>query len=254
MMSFINKKNMKTNTFLCCLLLVAALSTASSVQAQTPAETNTEKIQTVGTGAVSSRISKKLNGKNYVLLMSNQQVSGLWVDGKEIPPADWDSYGTEVATLKLQLKKDQQRASVEQLRSLGDKKESLADREKSLKERNVSLTLRAQAERSRVLAEKQKDAAERSRERSDKDKISAEIDRNTAEGDRILLEGLMGDLVTDQIVPGKNALKSLAFEAAGMRVNGTLQSREVWGKYFKKYPGLSRPGAKYSFDGIVGKP
>jgi len=243
---------MKTTAILGGVLIVSMLALSSSLSAQSSAE----RIESSKSpqGKVSARISKQLDGRGFQLSLSGEKVMGLSIDGKVVDPSNWDTYASQIAELKAQLKKDEQRVKSEMVRSLAAQKESLAERDKSLKVKMQTLEVKSAVEQTQIKIEKEKKLAEEGLAKADAAKaiadagrVKAEAGRQAAEADRKLLDELITELVSDQIIGAKQELTSLQPESSGMRVNGKLQSEAISGKYVKKYPSLVRTGANYNF-------
>jgi len=243
---------MKTTTILSGVLILSMLALSSRLSAQS----STERIESGKSpqGKVSARISKQLDGKGFALTLSGEKVMGLSVDGKAVDPSNWDTYASQIGELKAQLKKDEQRVKSEMVRSLAAQKESLVERDRSLEVKLQTLEAKSAIEKTQIKIEKEKKLGEEGHAKADAAKtiadegrVKAEAGRQAAEADRKLLDELITELVSDQIISAKQELTSLQLESSGMRVNGKSQGEEISGKYVKKYPSLVRTGANYNF-------
>lgn len=243
---------MKTTTIFGGVLIVSMLTLSASLSAQS----SIEKIESSKSpqGKVSARISKQLDGRGFELSLSGEKVMALSVDGKVVDPSNWDIYASQIGELKAQLKKDEQRVRSEMVRSLVAQKESLVERDRSLKVKLQTKEAKSAIEKTQIKIEKEKKLAEEGLAKADAAKaiadagrVKAEADRQAAEADRKLLDELITELVSDQIISAKQELTSLQLESSGMRVNGKSQYEAISGKYLKKYPSLVRTGANYNF-------
>ena len=136
--------------------------------------------------------------------------------------------------------------------AIKDRKEATKDQEQAEKDKLQAEKDQVQAEKDRVWAaedreqaEKNKVEAEIEKVQSKKDEQQARIDAKHAEEDGKVMKKLIGELISQQIIPDEKSLHSLLFNDHELLVNGKPLPEEIFEKIKTKFS--LPPGCGISF-------
>lgn len=188
----------------------------------------------------------------YNIRMAGDKILDLSVDNRKIPPDSFYVYRKTIEKIMAQTKKDKMMAEQDRIRAMKDREEATKDQEQAEKDKLRAEKDQAQAEQDRVLsardreqAEKDKVEAEIAKAQAKNDEQQARIDAKHAEEDRKVMKKIIGELISQQIIPDENSLHSLLFNDHELIVNGKLQPEEIFEKFKTKFP--LPPGYGISF-------
>ncbi len=150
---------------------------------------------------------------------------------------------------KDRLQADKDRIDIEKNRVQGDRDREAAqkDRLQAERDREAAEEDRLQADKDRMNAEKDRMNAEKDRQQADKDRLqaekdraAAEIDRKNAEEDRKLIDKLLNELMSTNLITDRKELTSMILDATQFSINGVKQSDALHEQFKKKYLGTGR--------------
>lgn len=150
---------------------------------------------------------------------------------------------------RAQAEKDRQQSEVDRKQAMKDREEALKnkdraklDGEQAEKDRTQANKDREQAIKDKEQAMKDREQAGRDREQAEKDRQQAVLDREQAKKDRIqaeedrkLIQGLLADLVKENIVANEKEVFSLVLTEKELLVNGKKQSDELQARLKPRY-------------------
>ena len=227
---------------------------------------STEDISIIGP----SIITFQEDGHQYKIKMLNDEVTELIVDDKLVPKENYPQYEALINKIRDQIKKDRAQAEEDRKQAMKDReqatkdraqaekdrkqaevdrKQAVKDREEALKNKDKAKLDIEQAEKDREQANKDREQAmkdrkqaERDREQAEKDRQQAVLDREQAKKDRIqaeedrkLIQGLLTDLVKENIVANEKEVFSLVLTEKELLVNGKKQADEIQAKLKSRY-------------------
>lgn len=195
------------------------------------------------------KIRTSRDGKVYELAVVNEQITSFSIDGKIIPKASWGEYSKEIAVIREQLAVDKIQAKKDQQQAQLDQQQATRDQQQAQKDQKNALLDQQQAKRDQQQARKDQEQAKRDQQQARKDQQQAVKDQQQAAADQKLLNALIGDLISDHIIPNKKALLNLTLNSAEMRVNGQMQPGTVFNRYKEKYSRVSGRNFYYSYSG-----
>lgn len=199
----------------------------------------------------------------YDFTVAGNKLLELYVNNRKIPADSFYVYNSLVKRLSEQIKKDRvqaeedrrqaaldrqqaerdrQQGVKDQAQAEEDRKQAELDRQQAERDRQQSLKDQAEAGEDRKQADLDRQQAERDRQQAVKDRAQAEedrkqaeLDRQQAEEDRKLIDSLLNDIVTAQIVPDRKSIKHVILDDDELIVNGKLQPEEIFRKFKTKY-------------------
>lgn len=245
---------------------------AGSMFLSIPAIAQTTDTRMMSYGEDESYINTKEDGHSYKIRLKGNKVTEMEVDGKIIPAADYPKYDAFIKKLlkqmeedrrqaeldRQQAEKDRQQADKDRLQAGKDRAQAELDRQQAEKDRAQADKDRAQADKDRLSAEadrkraeKDRAQAERDRQQAEKDRKQAEIDRQQAEADRKLYEQMITELISDQLLDNRSALRSIELDNASFSINGVKQPEAVQKKYAAKYLKGKKGSMRVSHSGAM---
>lgn len=206
------------NSVLTTSLLIAALAlvqTTGQAQSKPTERSKTNRASTTQSSGITSlhvqvegdndehqKITYTRNGEEYRIVMEDDKITDLQIDGKKIPPADWPKYEPQIRELLEKLKKDREEAArrraeaevyrkqaevarkeAEEQRKLAEKhrEKAMQDRERAEQYRQEAAKHQLEAERDRVQAKQQREQVELQRKQIDLARQEAEKQRQLAD-------------------------------------------------------------------------
>ena len=168
------------------------LLTAHTVSAQQPSQRqrvagNNYIISKDETGKNKETVNTVIDNTSYQLILVNDKLTELHVDGKLVPPDQYDRYEEIVKKIKEQLridriraKKDQERAMVDQKKAKADQEEAMKDQAGAKLQQEKAAKDQQQAKRDQENAMKDQAAAKLQQEKAAKDQQQAKLDQENA--------------------------------------------------------------------------
>ena len=264
---------MKTNYIKCSLWLMVVVFAAMSAKAQTSVSGKTaynarEYISYDGirseNGKQVERIQSNMDEKVYKMALVNGKMTELYVDGVKIPAGDWDKYSDAIAAIKEQIrknkeqatrneeqarlnqiqdKKNEEQAKLNQIRDKKNEEQAVLNNEQAQrneiqekKNEEQAVHNEEQAQLNQLQEKKNEEQAARNREQARLNEIQAKKNQEQAEENARFMKQLIGDLVSDKIIPDEKSLLDFTIDSDGMSVNGVKQPDAVFKKYIGKYP------------------
>ncbi len=195
----------------------------------------------------------------YNIRMAGDKILDLYVDNRKIPADSFYVYNKTIEKIMAQIKKDKMMAEQDRIMSIKDRKGATKDQEQAEKDKLQAEKDQVQAEQDRVLSALDREQAEKNKVGAEKDQAEAEIDQvqakkdeqqaridaKHAEEDRQVMKKLIGELISQQIIPDEKSLYSLLFNDHELLVNGKPLPEEIFEKFKTKFP--LHPGYGISF-------
>jgi colicin import membrane protein len=201
-----------------------------------------------------------IDGKEYYMVIKNGVVTDMSIDGKKIPsekivdhkPVLDNFYNKMKANEEQgirdreqamkdneqavkdneQVVKDSERVKIDSERAERARERAKIDREQAKIARERAEIAREQAKIAREQAEIAREQAERDREQAEIDREQGKIDREQAERD---MEGLINELITENIIKEKKEFYSLQLNVTELIVNGIKQPVAIHKRFKDKY-------------------
>lgn len=181
------------------------------------------------------RIKGDRNDKVYKMVIANDKMTELYVDGMKIPVADWDKYGDAIAAIRGQIRKNKEQA-------VRNEEQARLNEIQNKKNDKQAVRNAEDAKLNEIQNKKNQEQAVRNQEQARLNEIQAK--KNHEENER-LMKPMVEDLIRDKIIPDANSLHDLSLNNDAMTVNGVKQVDDVFKKYRKKYINLSKGGFSY---------
>lgn len=270
---------MKTNYLKRSLWLAAILLTSLCANAQTKTTAKTAyddednntyyRIHNDGANRT-ARIKTEYEGKVYKIEMVNEKMTSLYVDGVEIPKADWSKYDDAInhirEEIKEQIKRNEEQAKRNAEQAVRNQAQALRNEEQAKRNAEQNVHNAEQAKRNEEQAklnalqvkrnedqavrnqEQEKRNAEQAVRNQEQAKINAEQEvrnkeqavRNQEQAKRNeeqarrneqMMKEITDALVSDKIIPDSTGLHEMKINEFGMSINGVKQPDEVFKKY-----------------------
>jgi hypothetical protein len=257
---------MQTNIVRTVGLMLLTVMSSRNVSGQVYQEYNNRTFQMNVTRAsddstkISTIICRDRDSPVYVVVMRNDDVQSLTVDGRPVAAADIGRYQKVIDEIKARVKiqekrdreqeqrdleqagRDREQADRDRQQADKDREQADRDREQVNKNRDQVERDREQADRDRQQAEKDREQArrdqqqaERDREQAGRDREQAERDRVQAEEDRRIMAALKKDLLQDGVIKDKDDLYDIKIDEDEVIVNGKRLPEALEKKYLAKY-------------------
>lgn len=248
---------LKSALTICTLILLnAALMaqttkkrTAYSGQGSTEYGNNTYTYSETN-GMLKEYIETNWGGDHYVMKLLNGKPTELYVNDKLVPPADYGKYSTVISAIRkrikqdrIQAEKDRKEAALDREQAQRDREQAARDREQARRDQDQARREQGEAARDQAQARldqeqaaRDQEQAKRDQEQAGRDQVQARHDQEEAKKDQQQLELMISEMVSDGIIPNKEALHSMQMNEDEMVVNGKKMSDSVFNKYKERYP------------------
>lgn len=259
---------MKTNYFK-CVVMIYALILSTGAMAQTAkkrtayaahgstAYGNNTYTYNETNGILHEYVETYWKRDHYEMKLLNGKPTLLRVNDKLIPESEYGKYSAVVADIRKQIKADRLQAEKDRQQAARDREQAEKDREQAERdrqqahhdqqearrqqgdaERDQAQARRdqEQAKRDQEQAARDQQQAKRDQEQAGRDQVQARHDQEQAKEDQRQLELMISELVSDGIIPNKDALHSMRMNADEMIVNGKKMTDSVFNKYKERYP------------------
>ena len=258
------KTNYLKSAVMICALILSTTAIAQTTKKRTAyaAQGSTEYGNNTYTynetnGILHEYVETYWKGDHYEMKLLNGKPTLLRVNDKLIPPAEYGKYSGVIADIRERIKEDRKQAEKDRAQASRDREQAEKDREQAERdrqqahrdqeearrqqgdaERDQAQARRdqEQAKRDQEQAARDQEQAKRDQEQAGRDQIQARHDQEQAKEDQRQLELMISDLVSDGIIPNKEALHSMRMNADEMIVNGKKMTDSVFNKYKERYP------------------
>jgi len=252
---------MKTN-YVKCVMMICALILSTTVMAQTTKKRtayasrgsteygNNTYTYNETNGILHEYVDTYWKGDHYEMKLLNGKPTELHVNDKLIPPAEYGKYSAVINDIRKQIKadriqaekdrqqagRDREQAEKDRAQAERDRQQAHRDQEEARRQQGDAERDQAQARRDQEQAGRDQEQAKRDQEQAGRDQVQARHDQEQAKEDQRQLELMISDLVSDGIIPNKEALHSMRMNADEMIVNGKKMTDSVFNKYKERYP------------------
>ena len=265
-------------------MLLATMSAKAQINASAKTAYNDESHNSYDhvnyeNGKRIERMKMEWNDKTYKAEFANNKLTSLYVGGEKIAEADWIKYSDAIATIREQIKRNQEQAKRNEMQA--KKNQEQAARNEQQNKRNAEQAVRneqqakrndeqaqlnqlqekknaEQATRNEMQNQKNDEQAVRNeaqaklnQEQAARNEVQAKRNAEQAAENERFMKQITEDLVNDKIIPDASSLRELIYNEDGMTVNGVKQPEAIFKKYKAKYPRFSNNQFSYSRDGII---
>jgi hypothetical protein len=168
-------------------------------------------------GVKKETIKTYIDDHQYKIVLVNDQLTELYIDNKKIEKEKFPEFDSTVSSIRERIKKDEEQGEIDRAQGNIDRKQGDIDREQG-----------------------------------DMDRAHAAEDKKVVNRDREMMESLIIDLVSAQIIKNKESLFSLALTDSAFIVNGKKQPENIHQKFKTKYDRWAGNGVSYGQNQIDG--
>lgn len=237
-----------------------------------------DRIRTVH-GKRVEELQMRHDGKMYKAQFVNDKMTGLYVDGENIPHDDWGKYAGAITAIRIQIKLNREQAAANAIQAKKNQEQDRVNEEQEKRNAEQAIRNEVQAKKN---AEQQVRSAEQAKRNEEQVKLNevqakenakqavrneiqekrnqeqehvnveqAKKNAEQAAANERFIKQLTEDLLIDKIIPDKDSLREFRIDNEGMTVNGVKLPEELFKKYKEKYSPQSSGGFTYSRDGIL---
>ena len=259
---------MKTN-YLKCVVMICALILSTAAMGQTKKKRtayasegsreygNNTYTYNETNGILHEYVETYWKGDHYEMKLLNGKPTELHVNDKLIPSAEYGKYKEVISEIRARIKadriqaeKDRKEADLDREQAQRDREQADRDRQQARRDQEEARRQQGeaardqeqarrdqeQAKRDQEQAGRDQEQAKRDQEQAGRDQVQARHDQEQAKEDQRQLELMISDLVSDGIIPNKEALHSMRMNADEMIINGKKMADSVFNKYKERYP------------------
>jgi len=258
------------------LLLIVLASFTAGAQTKTKPKTaynhNARRAYNISMNDDGKHIQKvltELDGKSYKMVLVDEKMTELFVDGEKIPAADWSKYSDALAQIRQEMKEQAKRDAEQAARNreqavrneeqakrnaeqvVRNKQQEKLNAEQGVRNQDQEKRNAEQAVRNSEQAKVNAEQEVRNKEQAVRNQLQAKKNEEQARANEKMMKEITEDLVSDKIIPDVNSLREMKLNEFGMSINGVKQSDEVFKKYKEKYSKFFDGDFSYSRDGVV---
>jgi hypothetical protein len=231
---------MKTNFLEYRVLFLAIMLSVMTAKAQTVIYH--DNITHDKQGKQVEQVQGNRNDKVYKMMLANDKMTELYVDGMKIPSAEWYKYDDAIAAIREQIRKNKEQALRNDKQARLNETENKKNDEQAVQ--NAAAAKLNETENKKNLEQARLNDIQNKKNDKQTRLNEVQAKKNHQENER-LMKQIIAELISDKIIPDANSFHELALNKDEMTVNGIKQADDVFKKYREKYIKLSKGGFSY---------
>jgi len=262
-----------------CLAITLSAAVTAGAQTKSAGQTadndgvrNSFDQSRVENGKRIEKVQMYLHDREFKIELADDKMTKLYIDGKEIPAANWSEYSDVIAAIRQQIKenklqaaRNEEQAKRNQLQAQKNEEQAVRNQEQQVRNQEQAEKNQAQEKHNELQAQKNEEQAlrnqeqqvrnqaqaEKNKEQAVRNELQAKKNQEQAEANARFIKSITGDLVADKIIKDENSLEDLTINVTEMIVNGVKQPEETHKKYIEKYNRFSGSSFSFSNHGVV---